>query len=232
MANVSSLRYFASIISIVCCIMLPWTVLWVSNSNMGVNSITTLAMHQTSSSSLSSSVKVVHTSQPPINKKPVRHLIDKNLLLVGDAHQQTTKNAPFDHSNKTTLKFSTTTSRRRIVTTSYPRDDLKFLCTKNSTSSLTYYFFEMHILVFYLSILSCGCFIQMYFHYKLVMMLASLIIYIIASNLNRIFECLAETMEFNLPFLKAELIIQSIFFIMFLHLIDRRVSLNKENFFF
>lgn len=96
--------------------------------------------------------------------------------------------------------------------------------TTTSNISLTYYFFELHIWLFYLSILSCSCFIQLYFHFKLVMMIVSLCIYFMALSFNKIYECLYESMGFNLTFLKAELIIQMVFFIGFLHLIDRRVQ--------
>jgi hypothetical protein len=106
------------------------------------------------------------------------------------------------------------------------------LCKKvNSTTltTLTYYHFELHILVYLIAILSCSTFIQMYFYSKLFMMFTALCIYIIGFNFNMIYDCLAESMAehvIRLPFLKAQIFIQMFFFIMFLHLIDRRVIFN------
>lgn len=94
-----------------------------------------------------------------------------------------------------------------------------------STTTLSYYHFELHVLVFLITILSCSSFMNMYFYSKLVLMLAALAVYLVGFNLNNIYECLADSIEeqIRLSLLKAQIIIQMFFFIVFLHLIDRRV---------
>jgi hypothetical protein len=212
MSNVSSLRYVASLIAIVCCLILPWTVQWVSKSNMGY-------------AGSGAGASVGQMKAPPfllnlIQEKPSPSDLSPYIIKSSQGAASRRNN----YWPNGTIKSNAPQFGRNAAPLAASQDlDLQNLCKKNSTSTLTYYFFEMHILLFYLSILSCSCFIQMYFYYKLLMMLLSLVIYIVALNYNKIFECLAQTMEFNLPFLKAEIIIQSVFFIIFLHLIDRRV---------
>jgi hypothetical protein len=106
------------------------------------------------------------------------------------------------------------------------------LCRKsNSTASttVTFYHFELHVLMFLITILSCSSFIHMYFYSKLALMLLALVVYAVGFHLNRIYECLAESIEeqVRLSFLKAQIFIQMFFYVMFLHLIDRRVILVK-----
>ena len=107
----------------------------------------------------------------------------------------------------------------------------EFYCSNNSTYSLTYYYFELHVLLFHIAILSCSTFIQFYFYFKLGMMLIGILIYIIGFHLHGIYECLFATIyaseslakNENLIFLKIELILQLVFYVIFLHIIDRRV---------
>jgi hypothetical protein len=104
----------------------------------------------------------------------------------------------------------------------------------NSTGSatLTFYHFELHVLIFLITILSCSSFIHMYFYSKLVLMFVALIVYAVGFNLNKIYECLADSIHEDpvavhirhISFLKAQIFIQMFFYVMFLHLIDRRVS--------
>jgi hypothetical protein len=107
----------------------------------------------------------------------------------------------------------------------------EFYCSNNSTYSLTYYYFELHVLLFHIAILACSTFIQLYFYFKLGMMLIGILIYIIGFHLHGIYECLFATIyaseslakNENLIFLKIELILQLVFYVIFLHIIDRRV---------
>lgn len=87
-------------------------------------------------------------------------------------------------------------------------------------------FFELHVLLFHIAILSCSSFIQLYFYFKLFMMCLAILIYIVGLHWHNIYECLAESIKLqtNLPFLKMEIIIQMFFYVIFLHMIDRRVS--------
>lgn len=140
-----------------------------------------------------------------IKIKNSKHL--KNLFLIF-------KCLKLKKLNKTFLQLPATDSIQL---------DYKTVCKINSTSQLTYYFFELHVLLFHLSILSCSSFIQIYFYSKLTMMVVGIAVYIIGFNMHKIYECLAESMQFNLPFLKAELLLQMFFYVIFLHLIDRRV---------
>ena len=66
----------------------------------------------------------------------------------------------------------------------------------------------------------------MYFYSKLALMTLALIVYIVGFNLNKIYECLAESIEdqIRLSLLKMQIVIQMFFYVVFLHLIDRRVS--------
>ena len=95
-----------------------------------------------------------------------------------------------------------------------------FYSEKNSINStaiptLTYYHFELHLLIFLITILSCSSFIQMYFYSKLVMMLVALSIY--AKSMNEVYDCLAGSLiePTRLAFLKAQIFIQMFFYIIF-----------------
>ncbi len=93
---------------------------------------------------------------------------------------------------------------------------------ENATIATTYYF-ELHVLMFYIAILSCSSFIQLYFYFKLFMMSLAICVYIFCFNLQSVQGCLAKSSVLNNPFLKIELVLKMIFFVVFLHLIDRRV---------
>ena len=93
----------------------------------------------------------------------------------------------------------------------------------NSTSNDLFYF-ELHVLLFYIAILSCSSFIQLYFYFKLAMMAVAFCIYIISFDFQIMYECLYRHMYATKPYLKIEFLLQMLFFIIFLHLIDRRVN--------
>ena len=243
MSNVSSLRYFASIVSILCCLMLPWSVQWVPNEpNITIFGLPPGLLNSIQASSSSSKIETLPNNIP--RQAQNRHVFllyneDKrdNLREVYQYYQKPQQEPYLELTVSGDINPYPSTS-----TSSSPNYDaapLKKLdykpCQKtNSTMSssmpLTYYFFELHIWLFYLSILSCSCFIQLYFHFKLIMMVLSVCIYLMALSFNKIYECLHESMDFgwSLPFLKAELLIQMVFFIGFLHLIDRRVMKNES----
>ena len=140
------------------------------------------------------------------------------------------KNYAIEEKNKLHEKNATSSpSIRLLFNTDSNYQDMKGLyCSNNSTYSLTYYYFELHVLLFHIAILSCSTFIQMYFYYKLAMMLIGILIYIIGFHLHGIYECLFATIyespaENEIIFLKTELILQLVFYVIFLHIIDRRV---------
>lgn len=94
---------------------------------------------------------------------------------------------------------------------------------QNSTSTTAFYF-ELHILMFYIAVMSCSSFIQLYFYFKLFMMCAAVCMYVVSFNLHSASGCLIRSSLLNNPFLKTEMVLKMIFFVVFLHLIDRRVS--------
>ena len=96
----------------------------------------------------------------------------------------------------------------------------------NNSNSNDLYYFELHVLLFYIAILSCSAFIQLYFYFKLAMMVVAFCVYIISFEFQMMDECLYSQMYATKPYLKIELLLQMLFFIIFLHLIDRRV--NRE----
>lgn len=234
MSNVSSLRYIASVISILCCLILPWTVQWVSIESVQMPNPKYTSIYNTNPVAAAQ----LRNKQPPVPNNMNRQLfllynenkpnLKEYQLFRNDIIPSTRSSLANVYAQPNRTKRAQTRPSRFLTTTIKIKQlDLKQVCKKsNSTTnptSLTYYFFELHVLLFYLSILSCSCFIQLYFHFKLVMMSASVCIYLLALNFNKIYECLRESIEFNLPLLKAELLIQMMFFIVFLHLIDRRV---------
>ena len=104
--------------------------------------------------------------------------------------------------------------------------------------SLTYYYFELHILLFQIALLACSSFIQLYFVFKLAMMAIAVLVYMLAIGMHNIYESLAESMLdtavdassglgssniASILLLKIEIFLQIFFFVVFLHLIDRRV---------
>lgn len=93
----------------------------------------------------------------------------------------------------------------------------------------TFYYFELHELMFYIAILSCSSFIQLYFYFKFCMMLLVLSAYVASFQLHSSSGCLAKSSILTDPFLKTEVIVKMIFFVIFNHLIDRRVSFNRFN---
>ena len=96
----------------------------------------------------------------------------------------------------------------------------------NSTASIKFYNLELHILLFHIAILSCSSFIQLYFYFKLLVMAFAIVIYVIGFNYQKIYEDLASTITLNVTLLQTELVLQMIFYVTLLHLIDRRVSLD------
>lgn len=93
----------------------------------------------------------------------------------------------------------------------------------HNTTSCTY--FELHFLMFYIAILSCSSFIQLYFYFKLFMMFLVICVYILSFNMQMVYECLNRSSIITDLSIKTELILNMLFFIIFLHLIDRRVRL-------
>ena len=101
--------------------------------------------------------------------------------------------------------------------------DSNLTIVHNTTTSCTY--FELHFLIFYIAILSCSSFIQLYFYFKLVMMFVVICVYVLSFNMQMVYECLDRSSLITDLSIKTELILNMLFFIIFLHLIDRRVRL-------
>ena len=99
---------------------------------------------------------------------------------------------------------------------------LKKCLDKNSSSIIYNNYFDIHILIFYIAILSCSAFIQLYFYYKLVIMIIAVIIFIIGFHIQTINHGLNNLIE-NTAGFNAEIIIKLIFYVLFLHMVNRRV---------
>lgn len=138
------------------------------------------------------------------------------------SYKRSLSNFTISTTKKTTKSFKkwTTKSIKNLTELKF---NYKTPCKITSKSQLTFHFFELNLLLFHLSILSCSSFIQLYFYSKLAMMLIGILVYIIGFNMQQIYECLGQNLTINQSFLKAELLIQMIFYVIFLHLIDRRV---------
>ena len=95
-----------------------------------------------------------------------------------------------------------------------------------SSTSIILDYFDIHILIFYIAILSCSAFIQLYFYYKLFIMIIAIAVFIIGFYIHRITDNLNEILEKNVFFFKAEIIIKLIFYVIFLHIVNRQVNIT------
>jgi hypothetical protein len=259
-SNFSLLRYTLSIIAILICLILPWTVEWAPKSD---NMNKTMFHHfktnigypntETTTSSISKTViynQNLFDSSSKLNFKNERQIIRNDFYIyiggTGQRHHSKMKRNTTNLNNETIKPNNSINDnindleyyyyapndykiKRSIIDAN--KDGLKTTTSNIETDllpnlSLTYYYFELHVLLFHIAILSCSTFIQLYFYFKLSMMIIAIMIYAIGFNIHNIYECLNEIMHFNLPFLKLEIMVQIIFFVLFLHLIDRRVFLN------
>ena len=221
------LRYMFTSIAILCCLVLPWTVIWIPNTSQS-------SYHQVNA------VLKVTTSRHPIHNSPIRNFASTKAnadfqIYYGDSYfTKRKKNRTHEkvypkllsnskylasYGEASSKLFDSIMTKRAVATN---KSDLMF--THRTTPSLSNYYFELHILLFHIAILSCASFIQLYFYFKLTMMFIAILIYIIGLNYQRIYEGLAEPVVINLSFFKAELVLQMFFYVIFLHLIDRRVS--------
>ncbi len=94
----------------------------------------------------------------------------------------------------------------------------------NQESKISFHYFEINVLLYHIAILSCSSFIQIYFYFKLLMMIIGIIIYLIGFQMQNSYQIVADSLNTPDLFLFAELFVQLFFFVLFLHLIDRRVS--------
>jgi hypothetical protein len=98
---------------------------------------------------------------------------------------------------------------------------------KSNKEHVSFYYFEIHVLLYHISILACSSFVQLYFYFKLLMMIVGISIYLIGFQMQKSYQAVADSMDTTHFFLFAELFIQLFFFVLFLHLIDRRVIREK-----
>ena len=108
-------------------------------------------------------------------------------------------------------------------------DCVHLLLTDNKSNKehVSFYYFEIHVLLYHISILACSSFVQLYFYFKLLMMIVGISIYLIGFQMQKSYQAVADSMDTTHFFLFAELFIQLFFFVLFLHLIDRRVIREK-----
>ncbi len=257
-SNFSSLRYTLSILAILICLILPWTVEWAPKS---ANMNKTMYHHYQSNLDHSETETTAepisktdiysqswYDSTSKFNLKNERQIIRNDFYIyiggTGQRNYPKTKRNSTTQNNKTVIENNNNNNnseyyyyyssesniriKRSIIDENKDNENSITSTTETDLSpnlSLTYYYFELHVLLFHIAILSCSTFIQLYFYFKLTMMIIAIIVYAIGFNIHNIYECLNEIMHFNLPFLKLEIMIQLIFFVLFLHLVDRRVSL-------
>lgn len=233
------LRYTFSAIAILCCLVLPWTIEWVPRNTqkdnydqlnilvtskptktpIGLNNIKNYAMTKVNSdfqiyygesyiSRNKASNRQKNRSQESKQNKKVR---------ASNLNGQTLQNYDFNEISSSLL---TKTSEFSSNFTEYTFKE------NNSTASIKFYNLELHILLFHIAILSCSSFIQLYFYFKLLVMAFAIVIYVIGFNYQKIYEDLASTITLNVTLLQTELVLQMIFYVTLLHLIDRRVSLD------
>ena len=252
MSNFPSLRYIISFLAILTCLFLPLTVEWIPNDS-------SLLSYQTTNQFANDSAYIVKqlSNSGDLLKRVDDADSGQNYLANtyenGGNDYDGDDEGGFEHqgsafdlsarrrrqsvlkSPKKSLSNKNKSSLSRISDTelsSILDDDLRRTCdgkTNSSSSSIAFYYFELHVLLFHLAILSCSSFIQLYFYYKLAMMLIAVVIYIVGFNMHKVYECLAESMHMSkgvLPLLRAEIIISLFFYVIFLHLIDRRVNSN------
>lgn len=210
MSKSTFLQYLFSIVAILFCLILPWTVVWTpkfSNQQILTTRLSTSNLESSKSLNIGrglSSFKFLHLTTSGYEVNPGF----SNLI-----HYK---------PDKTNEKFTTALLK--------PWTDIRFdygiSCKTSITPQLGYHFFELNLLLFNLSILSCSSFIQLYFYSKLGMMLIGILIYIIGFNTQEIYECLGQSIHAVQPLLKIELLIQMIFYVIFLHIVDRRVNTN------
>lgn len=102
---------------------------------------------------------------------------------------------------------------------------------KNTTldmQPISFYYFEIYVLLFHIAILSCSSFVQLYFYFKLLMMFIGISIYLVGFQMQKSYQLLADTFNTTHLFLFGELFIQLFFFVLFLHLVDRRIEMNSR----
>lgn len=197
MAKSTFLQYFFSISTVLICLVLPWSVIWTPKL-IETNKLVTSA--NSGASNDLSSIKFFKFTA-------VRHVTDYALsTLVNDQSDKLFEKA-------TSYFPSPSTKLRQTIS-----------CKTTIMPQFGFHLFELNLLLFNLSILSCCSFIQLYFYSKLSMMLIGILIYIIGFNTQEIFECLGQSIHSVQPLLKFELTIQMIFYVIFLHIIDRRVN--------
>lgn len=202
MSKSTFLQYFFSISTISLCLIIPWTVIWTpkfSQANKLVTSVNTESLHVTNSLSSINFLQI----------KTVEHAIDYRLATL------------INHQSDKLFKKVTTSIHRPSTKLQL---DYSISCKTTITPQLGFHLFELNLLLFNLSILSCCSFIQLYFYSKLSMMLVGILIFMIGFNTQEIYECLGQSIHSVQPLLKFELTIQMIFYVIFLHIIDRRVN--------
>lgn len=207
MSKSTFLQYIFSVTTILLCLALPWTVVWTpkfGNQQISANQLALSALASTKSTYIS------HDS----NLIDILPSTSTGYRIVGEF--STLINSKFDRS----FKIGTTAVLKPWTELQF---DYSISCKTAITPQLGYHFFELNLLLFNLSILSCCAFIQLYFYSKLAMMLIGILIYIIGFNTQEIYECLGQSIHSVQPLLKIELLIQMIFYVIFLHIVDRRV---------
>ncbi len=205
MSSFRSARYVFSLLAIICCLLLPWSVDWVhATRNVGPSQIRDSVRDN------------VHQVDVALSK-PTNHEYDSDEYAY---YLDDNPNFEFykrPNRTKRALLAQMRIIKRHLSITSNAQ------IASDEPAPITYFSFELNLLLIHISILACTSFIQLYFLFKLCMMLMCICIYVTALNWYRIFESLIGDSHYNLIFIKVELVFQMFFYLIFLHLIDRRV---------
>ena len=190
------IRYMISIMAILCCLLLPWTVKWVPDSpsrdsfshlNFIIRETTTkspiLASHiKNYAYTKANSDFQIYYGDTYIaasnHRKKNNSRLNARRTFLRNADN---KHVIYNHKAKLFNRFLVKPFRANEDL--LPSANLTEYSFKNENSnSLKIYYFELHLLIFNIAILSCSSFIQLYFYFKLLMMFSAIIIYIVGLN--------------------------------------------------
>ncbi len=232
------LRYTLSALAILCCLILPWTVEWVPNTQ---NTHSNYDQFNSIDKATKSPISLNHIKNYAVTKANSDFQIyfgetylsrknlanrQKNWSRVKRDNKQSRDLSHLGGKHFQQNKYNEVSSGSFVkkspkLSSNYTEYILK---QNNSTTSIKFYNLELHILLFHIAILSCSSFIQLYFYFKLLVMSFAVIIYVIGFNYQRIYDDLASAINLNVTLLQIELVLQMLFYVTLLHLIDRRVN--------
>ena len=212
LTNFGPMRYIVSSIVIFCCLTLPLSVIWARDfTQIQAKPIIGNSINQTNSAIL---LKLYLSNT---NNNNYNYNNNNN-------NNQAKFNPVVDQSGhpKNIDKLKKETSIKKQVKREN-KEKLDILDSMKISSELTINYFEIHILIFYISVISCIAFIQLYFYFKLIAMIIAIVIYVIGFHLLKIYDDMSTYTNFSQTILRLQTMINISFYVLFLHIINRRV---------